>query len=180
MLAGSSENIDMFSPMVENQLGSLQYFGQLYTGEEGREGGDVKVSHWLDIDGSFLPSKIILPSFPVFLLFSLFFILHFSLSLSLSVSLMLWNVLPSVPSPWVQGPLPQLHYIKASMLHPWQPTLHFPDVITTVLPWNRSVLALWQFGNPPLSTSVFPADHHVKKLCSLGCQNKACFPVTLM
>lgn len=43
-----------------------------------------------------------------------------------------------------QGVLLELHYIKASMLHAWQPTLHFSYVITTLLPWNWSILALWQ------------------------------------
>lgn len=43
-----------------------------------------------------------------------------------------------------QGVLLELHYIKASMLHAWQPTLHFSYVFTTLLPWNWSILALWQ------------------------------------
>jgi len=128
-------------------------------------------SDWVAIDRPFVPSGTILPCLPIFPLFPLS--LFLSLFLSLDLFLMLLNILPPVPWLGVQVALPELHYIKASMLHSWQPALHCPDVITTLRPWNRSILALWQLGNPPLSRSVF-ASWKIKLVCSFGCQNKAC------
>lgn len=117
---------------------------------KGRNGGGRgKSSDWLVIDGLFAPSETSLPPVPMLCSLSLFQSLLLSLS-SISLPLMLLNALPSVPSLWVQVALPDLHYMKASMLRSWQPALHCPDVITTRLPWNWSFLALWQLGNPPL------------------------------
>ena len=99
LLAGSSENADMqFVVISEKQW--LQPFGQMYPGEEG------EVIDWLLMD---YLSEIILPCLPVLPLFPLFQ----SPPLPISLSLMLLNVSPSVPSPWVQVALPELHYIKA-------------------------------------------------------------------
>lgn len=132
----------MRSFIEDQQLRLPQHFGQMYTAREGRRKG----SDWLVIDGLFVPSETIPAALPIFPVPS-----HLLIFLSLN----LWNGLPSVPFPWVQVALPELHYIKASMLHSWQPALHCPDVITTLLPWNRSLLALWQLSNPPLSSSMF-------------------------
>lgn len=150
--AGVSENTDMLPLIGEKQSRSLQQFGYVFAGEEGEGGGGLKVSDWMAIDMLYFPSETRLLLLPVFPLLS--FCLSCSVfSLLISLSLKLPSVLLCVPLQWVQGALPELHYIKAGMLRSWQPALHCPDVITTLLPWNWSVLALWQLGNPPLSSS---------------------------
>lgn len=99
---------------------------------------ETRSSNWLFTGVRFVPYETYMAFLPAFPLCSLL------LCWLLCSSLMLLNVLPSVPLLRVQGVLPELHYIKASMLHAWQPTLHFSYVITTLLPWNWSILALWQ------------------------------------
>lgn len=98
-------------------------------------------------------------------------------SISKSLSRNTLNVLRCLTELRVQVALLELHYVKKSMPHSWQRALHCPDVITILHPWNWSILALWHFSNPPLSSSVSTTP---KTICSPGCQNKAHFPTTLV
>lgn len=164
-LAGSSENVDMRSFIEDQQLRLPPHFGQMYTKRRRREKRRWLIGYWRTICSVWNHSCSSANISPV------------RSPLLIFLSLNLWNALPSVPFPWVQVALPELRYIKASMLHSWQPALHCPDVITTLLPWNRSFLALWQLSNPPLSSSRFAT---LKTVCSFGCQNKENFPVTVV